>query len=97
MEFDMSEDFDDVHINIIKERFEHYGYTAPNIIFWNVNQRSNGYALQSISKNCAMISGYSIAIARTVFSSDEINPTEIMMKTVMIPRYDPHFDITNVD
>ena len=96
MEFDMPENFDDAHINIIKERFEHYGYTAPNIIFWNVNQRSNGYALRSISENCAMISGYSIAIARTVFSSDEINPTEIMMKTVMIPRYDTHFDLTKM-
>lgn len=94
MEFDCAP-FDDTHMLFIKKNFELYGYKVPEIVFWNLNQRTNGYAITKNMTKCAMISGYSPAILNTVFSDGPIDPVSIMMKTVAIPRYDIFSDTIN--
>ena len=89
MQFDQCARFDDTAMQMIERKFNAAGYNVPQIVFWNLNASDNA-PVKSDKSGAALISGFSPAIVKAVLSADtsEFTPEAIMLKTVMIDRYD---------
>lgn len=89
MQFDRCAKFDDTAMEAMKRRFEAAGYTAPKLVFWNINSSDNAPAKYD-TRGVALVSGFSPAIAAPLLGADadEFSPEGIMLKTVMVPKYD---------
>lgn len=85
MEFDQCA----YHTNydMIKWQYEQSGYKLPQIIFWNVNGRAGNMPVTIKYNNTALISGASPSIIEGVLS-DDIDPMDVMLKTLNKPRYE---------
>lgn len=89
MQFDQCVQFDDSAIEMIRRKYEAAGYTVPQVVFWNLNAKDNA-PVKFNEKGVALVSGFSPNIVKTLLCGDleEFTPEAIMMKTVMIDRYD---------
>lgn len=89
MQFDQCARFDDSAMQMIARKFEAAGYEMPKIVFWNLNAHDN-VPVKYDTRGVAMVSGFSPAIMKAVLSgdTDQFTPEAIMMKAVMVPRYD---------
>lgn len=89
MQFDHCARFDDTAMEMIERKFADAGYTVPQIVFWNLNSRSN-VPVQADKSGAALVSGFSPSIMTALLSADmdQFTPEGIMLKTVMVPRYD---------
>lgn len=72
----------------INEKFEDAGYVRPNIIFWNVNARSNNIQVKYDENGTAMITGFSPAIMKSILKAERITPESVMLDTISSKRYD---------
>ena len=70
----------------IKRAYEVAGYECPNIVFWNVNGRTNNVPITVHDKGVALISGASPSVIKSVLSN-RINPLDIMNETLNNERY----------
>ena len=77
----------ETHMDTIKKQFEAAGYKVPELVFWNLNQRSDGFGITEDMPKCAMLSGFSPAVLATVFGDGPIDPVSVMLRTVAVPRY----------
>lgn len=68
-------------------RFQNAGYTLPKVIYWNVDSRQDVYHAISENKNVAMVSGQSASTFKTVLTSIDESPYEVMLKTLNNPLY----------
>jgi len=62
-------------------KFEKAGYKKPKIVYWN----TAGYAGQPatvLSENVGLVSGFSPAICKAVFSGDDFSPRGIMLRAI---------------
>lgn len=89
MQFDQCARFDDSAIAAIQRQYESAGYKMPQIVFWNINAYGNS-PVSSNHANVALVSGFSPSIVKSILAADvdDFTPHGIMMKTVMVPRYD---------
>ena len=89
MQFDACARFDDSAMEMIRRKFEAAGYDMPNIVFWNLNAHDN-VPVKYDTRGVALVSGFSPAIMKAVLSgdTDQFTPESIMMKAIMVPRYD---------
>lgn len=89
MQFDQCIQFDDTAYQMIQRKYTAAGYGCPRIVFWNLNAYSN-VPVKAHQSGAALVSGFSPAIMKAVLSADmsEFTPENIMLKTVMVPRYD---------
>ncbi len=89
MQFDQCARFDDSAMQMIKRKFGDAGYAVPQIVFWNLNAADN-VPVKYDQRGAALVSGFSPSIVKAVLSADtdQFTPEGIMMKTVMVPRYD---------
>lgn len=71
----------------IRDLFEHYGYKAPNIVWWNIQSRNGSTPVRANDSGMALVSGLSPSIVKNLLSG-EVTPYSIMMKTIMRDRYD---------
>ena len=71
----------------IELKYSQAGYKIPEIIFWNVNSRSNNLPVSKNDKNVALISGASPSIVKSVLTG-EISPIAVMNRTLNSERYD---------
>lgn len=72
-------------IEEIKTKYQFYGYTFPNVYFWNVG----AYNTVPVTYNkygFVLVGGFSPNIMRYLLSGD-ITPEKIMMNTLMSERY----------
>ena len=72
----------------IKKRYESAGYTMPRTVFWNVGSRTGTIPLQQHATGTALVSGYSPAIAKMVFSA-KTDPYEVLLDALNVERYLP--------
>lgn len=72
----------------IEEKYKTAGYKLPQVVFWNLNGRSGNSPVTYNKIGTALISGFSPTIVKSVLGGDEMTPISIMLKTVMISRYD---------
>ena len=89
MQFDQCARFDDSAMKMIARKFEEAGYELPKIVFWNLNAKDNVPAKFDAS-GVALISGFSPQIMAAVLGGDteKFTPEAIMLKALMVPRYD---------
>ena len=89
MQFNQCARFDDSAMEMIERKFETAGYVAPQIVFWNLNSSDN-VPVKADKSGAALVSGFSPSIMTALLSADmdQFTPEGIMLKTVMVPRYD---------
>lgn len=89
MAFDFCTQFDDTAYQMIQRKYAESGYICPQIVFWNLNAYDN-VPVQAHESGVALVSGFSPAILQAVLAAnlEEFTPWNIMMETVMVPRYD---------
>jgi len=89
MQFDQCARYDDSAMQMIERKFEAAGYTVPQVVFWNLNASDN-VPVKADKSGAALVSGFSPSIMKALLSADlaQFTPEGIMLKTVMVPRYD---------
>lgn len=70
----------------IAQKWEVAGYVMPRLVFWNVNSRTGTVPVQQNKNGVALVSGYSPAIAKMVFSA-KLDPYEVLLETLDSERY----------
>jgi len=88
MQFDQCARFDDSAMKMIARKFSEAGYDLPKIVFWNLNAHDN-VPVKYDASGVALISGFSPQIMVSVLGGDteKFTPEAIMMKTIMVDRY----------
>jgi hypothetical protein len=89
MQFNQCARYDDSAMEMIERKFDEAGYTVPQIVFWNLNSSGN-VPVKADKSGAALVSGFSPSIMKALLSADldQFTPEGIMLKTVMVPRYD---------
>jgi hypothetical protein len=89
MQFNQCAKFDNSAMEMIERKFDEAGYTVPQIVFWNLNASDN-VPVKADKSGAALVSGFSPSIMKALLSADldQFTPEGIMLKTVMVPRYD---------
>lgn len=88
MQFNHCTRFDDSAMEMIERKYAAAGYTAPQIVFWNLNASDN-VPVKSDKSGAALVSGFSPSIVKAILAADmgEFTPYGIMLKTIMNDRY----------
>jgi hypothetical protein len=88
MQFNQCAKHDDSAMEMIERKFEAYGYSMPQIVFWNLNSSDN-VPVASDKSGAALVSGFSPSIMTSLLAADldQFTPEGIMLKTVMSDRY----------
>lgn len=87
MQFDQCARYDRSAMEAIQAKFSAAGYTAPNVVFWNLNDHGN-VPVKADKSGAALVSGFSPAILGQLLGSQEdFSPVGIMLKAVMQDRY----------
>lgn len=71
----------------IKQKFDRAGYKMPKLVFWNLNGREGNMPVTIHDSGTALVSGFSPAIMKSVLAAKTVTPTDIMLDTVMVDRY----------
>jgi hypothetical protein len=89
MQFNACVRNDDSAMEMIERKFADAGYAVPKIVFWNLNA-GNNVPVKFDKTGAALVSGFSPAVASAILSGnmDDFSPEAIMLKAVMISRYD---------
>ena len=72
----------------IEDLFQNAGYKRPDIVWWNIAQRSAKSPVRAHSKGMSLVSGFSPSVAETVLGNST-TPYEMMLKVIMKEKYDP--------
>ena len=75
-------------MEMIEKEFAAAGYKVPQIVFWNLNGRAGNSPVTYNKVGAALVSGFSPSIVKSVLGGEEMTPLSILLKTVMIQRYD---------
>ena len=88
MQFNQCVTHDDSAMEMIQRKYEAAGYTAPSVVFWNLNSSGNA-PVKSDKSGAALVSGFSPSIMASLLGADpsEFTPEGVMMKTIMNYRY----------
>ena len=70
-----------------RRAFEEAGYVFPQIVFWNVSDRSGSIPVTVGTNGTALISGFSPSNMKSLLCGD-LNPVKVMEKAISDPRYD---------
>jgi hypothetical protein len=88
MQFNQCVTHDDSAMEMIQRKYAEAGYTAPSVVFWNLNSSGNA-PVKADKSGAALVSGFSPSIMASLLGADpsEFTPEGIMMKTIMSYRY----------
>ena len=75
-------------MEFIEKEYAAAGYKVPQIVFWNLSGRSGNSPVTYNKVGAALVSGFSPSIVKSVLGGEEMTPISIMLKTVMVTRYD---------
>ena len=64
------------------------GYRAPKIVWWNIQSRHDNVPVRFDQNGTALVAGFSPSTAKGIMSGESINPRQMMLSTIMDPRYD---------
>lgn len=89
MQFNACTQFDHSAMEMIEHKYAQAGYTAPQIVFWNLNAAGN-VPVKADKSGAALVSGFSPSIMASILGADpnEFTPESVMLKTIMNERYD---------
>jgi hypothetical protein len=72
----------------IKQRWDAAGYQMPNIVFWNVNSRTQTIPVTSNEAGVILVSGFSVNNVNMILSG-EIDPWSALKSVLDSERYQP--------
>jgi len=75
-------------MEFIEKEYAAAGYKVPQIVFWNLSGRAGNSPVTYNKAGAALVSGFSPSIVKSVLGGEEMTPISIMLKTVMVQRYD---------
>jgi hypothetical protein len=75
-------------MEFIEKEYEAAGYKVPQVVFWNLNGRAGNSPVTYNKVGAALVSGFSPSIVKSVLGGEEMTPLSILLKTVMVQRYD---------
>jgi hypothetical protein len=75
-------------MTMIEKEYDAAGYKVPQVVFWNLNGRAGNSPVTYNKSGAALVSGFSPSIVKSVLGGEEMTPISIMLKTVMVQRYD---------
>ena len=75
-------------MEMIEKEYTAAGYKVPQIVFWNLNGRAGNSPVTYNKAGAALVSGFSPSIVKSVLGGEEMTPLSILLKTVMVERYD---------
>ena len=75
-------------MEFIEKEYAAAGYKIPQVVFWNLNARAGNSPVTYNKIGTALVSGFSPSIVKSVLGGEEMTPISIMLKTVMVQRYD---------
>lgn len=78
----------------IKQRWDDAGYTLPQIVFWNVNSRTQTIPVSSNEAGVILVSGFSVNNVKMVLSGD-MNPWTALKSVLDSKRYAVVGDVLN--
>ena len=88
MEFDSCADNANKRLfHQIDKDYQRYGYKLPRLVFWNVNSRTNTIPVRENDFGVALVSGFSISIAKMIMSL-ELDPYKCLLDILNDERYD---------
>lgn len=70
----------------MKRKYARHGYKLPDVVFWNVNSRSDNFPVSMSETGAALVSGFSPAIFDMI-ASGELSPENIMNSVIESERY----------
>lgn len=79
---------DRTNYRAIVQKFKAAGYELPTLVFWNLDARAGNSPVTTDDFGTVMVSGFSPAIMKTVLSAKVVSPYDVMVETLMNPRYD---------
>lgn len=78
----------ETHHHILNREFAEWGYCIPNIIYWNVDSRSNVFQVTGGVKGVQFASGASTSVFKTILDNIGKTPYEAMLSVLNNDRYD---------
>jgi len=75
-------------MDMIRLSYQQAGYNLPQIIFWNLNGRPGNVPVTYDESGTALVSGFSPSILKSLLGGEDITPISVMLKAIMIQRYD---------
>lgn len=72
----------------ISNKFKDAGYFMPRLAFWNLCGRTSSIPLKQNELGVALISGFSVNVAKMVMSN-KLDPYDCLMDAIGVERYDP--------
>jgi len=89
MEFDrQTMDSDMTWHKAMEKKFKKFGYSLPNIIYWNVDSRHETFHAVSDKRGVQLASGQSPSIFQMVINNIDKTPYEAMVEILNSPRYE---------
>ena len=70
----------------IKSAWKRAGYTMPDIVFWNVNSRTNTIPVSKNECGVILVSGFSVNNAKMILSG-EVDPWMALKSVLDSDRY----------
>jgi hypothetical protein len=71
----------------IKFKYGAAGYTLPRLVFWNLRGNTVDFPVNTSEKNVALLGGFSADLLRMIIDGEDLNPLELMFKTIHAERY----------
>ena len=71
----------------IDEMYRQSGYPRPKLIFWNVASNILDFPATNNLKNCALISGFSTSVFKSLITTTTFSPINIMFEVIYGSRY----------
>ncbi|KAF0923238.1 hypothetical protein E2562_003447 [Oryza meyeriana var. granulata] len=76
-------------LNTIRSKFEAKGFSAPEVVFWNVGAPASTTPVVAAQENAALVSGYSKNLVRLFLERDgKLTPAAVMADAISGPEYD---------
>ena len=93
MQFDKATNNNITNFQSIEQKYQSYGYTRPQIIFWNVCCSSKDFPVSVDDKGTALISGFSPSIIKAIMNGTDFSPYTIMHETLDSERLAPVYSV----
>ena len=72
----------------MKAKYAAYGYTIPEVVFWNVNARQDTYHTTANMPGVRMVSGQATNVFKSLIDGKKHTPYDFMLEVVYANRYD---------
>lgn len=72
----------------IQSKYKKAGYEMPQLVFWYLADRNGNCEVSVKDNGVAMVSGFSPATLKALLGGEKFDPISVMLKAVMIERYD---------